>query len=105
MFPLVASETHTSRGNDGSSASTLSPDRIGVFIPPVRDAAGGASLLGISICPDRGGKITQFGENYGVLHQSQKPVSRFHLSLCSDPEVFRGDSFFLVFGFAPVLGP
>src|SRR5260370_9255463 len=72
---------HTSRGNNGSSATPLSPGRIGVFVSSVRDAAGGASLLGISICPDRVGKITQLGANYGVLRQSQYSVSQFYCPL------------------------
>src|SRR5260370_14039983 len=72
---------YTSRGNDGSSATPLPPDRIGLFIPSGRDASGGASLLGISICPDRVGKITQLGKNYGVLRQSQHSVPGFECPL------------------------
>src|ERR1700747_2143993 len=101
MFPLVASETHTSRGNDGSSASTLSPDRISVFIPPVRDASGGASLLGIPICPDRVGKITQLGENYGILRQSQYSVPSFQCRVRLHPGVCRRYSSYARPVFAP----
>ena len=85
MFSLLASEAYTSRGNDGSSVTPLSSGRIGVFIPSIRDASGGAPLLGISICPDRVRKITQLGENYEVLRQPQYSVPRFRFPVRLHP--------------------
>src|ERR1700740_2910043 len=94
MFSLLGSEAYTSRGNDGSSVTPLSPGPIGVFIPSIRDASSGAPLLGISICPDRVGKVTQPGENYRVLRQSQHSVPRFQRPVRLHP-LSLSEAFFL----------
>ena len=94
MFSLLASEAYTSRGNDGSSVTPLSSGRIGVFIPSIRDASGGAPLLGISICPRPG------EENYTTWRKlrGSSPASIFRSQVSvprSSPPLSLSEVFFL----------
>src|ERR1700752_845632 len=81
VFSLFIGEANVTRKNNGSHVSPLPADDIGAFTPSIRDAAGGAPLLGVSICPDGMGKTAQLGKNHGVFREPQYYVPRLYRTL------------------------
>src|SRR5215472_16660825 len=104
MFSPVTGETDITRKR-GSLASPLSPDRIGAVTPSLRDAAGGPLLLGVSIRPDRMGKVTQPGENYGVLREPEYSVPRRYRTLRLRTRICWRCSSYARLAFAPLRAP